>query len=88
MVPDPSTPAREAAEAAQVQDGEGAAVPAEVWHRARLREMLGAGWSARELADVGITPAMLHRLGLGAEARALVVTPEAESRSTPGGSAS
>ena len=38
------------------------------WYRAQIREMLSAGWSSQELADVGITEALLRELGLhGAE---------------------
>ena len=34
------------------------------WYRVQVREMLAAGWSAAELADVGITDALLRELGL------------------------
>jgi hypothetical protein len=34
------------------------------WYRAQVREMLSAGWSDQELADVGITDALLRELGL------------------------
>ena len=34
------------------------------WYRVQVREMLVAGWSAAELADVGITDALLRELGL------------------------
>lgn len=34
------------------------------WYRVQVREMLAAGWSADELADVGITDRLLHELGL------------------------
>ncbi|HST58488.1 MAG TPA: hypothetical protein VLK84_07370 [Longimicrobium sp.] len=34
------------------------------WYRAQVREMLAAGWSAQELADVGVTDGLLRELGL------------------------
>ncbi len=34
------------------------------WYRAQVREMLAAGWSAEELADVGVTDGLLRDLGL------------------------
>ena len=34
------------------------------WYRAQVGEMLGAGWSRAELADVGVTDALLAELEL------------------------
>jgi hypothetical protein len=34
------------------------------WYRVQVREMLAAGWGRAELADVGITDALLQELGL------------------------
>jgi hypothetical protein len=34
------------------------------WYRVQVREMLAAGWTSAELADVGITDALLRELGL------------------------
>jgi hypothetical protein len=34
------------------------------WYRDEIRRMLAAGWSRAELADVGVTDALLHELGL------------------------
>ena len=34
------------------------------WYRAEVRRMLAAGWSRAELADVGISDALLRELGL------------------------
>jgi hypothetical protein len=48
---DPDADARDEAEALQ-------------WYCVQVREMLAAGWSAAELADVGITNALLRELGL------------------------
>lgn len=36
------------------------------WYRVQVREMLSAGWTAAELADVGVTDALLRELGLHA----------------------
>lgn len=36
------------------------------WYRAQVRQMLAAGWTSAELADVGITDALLRELGLHA----------------------
>lgn len=49
-------------------DGDAAREDAEAqqWYRVQVREMLSAGWSAAELADVGITDALLRELGLHA----------------------
>jgi hypothetical protein len=52
--------------------GPGAAMGAEAredaetlqWYRVQVREMLAAGWTSAELADVGITDALLQELGL------------------------
>ena len=38
------------------------------WYRVQIREMLAAGWTAAELADVGITDGLLRELGLHAAA--------------------
>jgi hypothetical protein len=38
------------------------------WYRVQVREMLAAGWGRAELADVGITDALLRELGLVAPA--------------------
>lgn len=46
--------AAEAREAAEV----------EAWYRDRVREMLDAGWTRAELADVGVTDVLLRELGL------------------------
>jgi hypothetical protein len=34
------------------------------WYRAQVRQMLAAGWSRAELAEVGVTDALLRELGL------------------------
>jgi uncharacterized small protein (DUF1192 family) len=34
------------------------------WYRAEVRRMLAAGWSRAELADVGVSDALLRELGL------------------------
>lgn len=34
------------------------------WYRVQIRQMLAAGWSEEELADVGITDSLLRELGL------------------------
>jgi hypothetical protein len=34
------------------------------WYRAQVREMLDAGWSRKELEDVGVTDVLLADLGL------------------------
>lgn len=34
------------------------------WYRVQVREMLAAGWSSAELADVGVTDELLRELGL------------------------
>jgi hypothetical protein len=34
------------------------------WYRMQVREMLAAGWSAEELADIGVTDGLLRELGL------------------------
>ena len=34
------------------------------WYRAQVRQMLAAGWSRGELAEVGVTDALLRELGL------------------------
>lgn len=44
------------------QAHEDAAVDA--WCRERVAEMLDAGWTRAELADVGVTDALLRQLGL------------------------
>jgi hypothetical protein len=36
------------------------------WYRVQIREMLAAGWTSAELADVGITDGLLRELGLHA----------------------
>ena len=36
------------------------------WYRIQVRQMLAAGWTSAELADVGITDALLRELGLHA----------------------
>ena len=36
------------------------------WYRVQVREMLSAGWSRAELADVGVTDGLLRELGLHA----------------------
>lgn len=35
------------------------------WYRMQVRQMLAAGWTPAELADVGITAPLLRELGLG-----------------------
>lgn len=39
-------------------------VDAAQWCRAQVHEMLAAGWTREELADVGVTDALLRELGL------------------------
>lgn len=34
------------------------------WYRVQVRQMLAAGWSRAELAEVGVTDALLRELGL------------------------
>lgn len=34
------------------------------WYRAQVRQMLAAGWSRAELAEVGVTDALLRELGI------------------------
>ncbi|HYW12232.1 MAG TPA: hypothetical protein VE871_09745 [Longimicrobium sp.] len=34
------------------------------WYRVQVREMLAAGWSVEELADIGVTNSLLRELGL------------------------
>lgn len=34
------------------------------WYRAQVRQMLAAGWSRAELAEVGVTDGLLRELGL------------------------
>lgn len=41
-----------------------AAAEERAWYRAQVREMLDAGWSRAELADVGVTDALLADLEL------------------------
>jgi hypothetical protein len=36
------------------------------WYRVQVRQMLAAGWSSAELADVGVTDGLLRELGLHA----------------------
>jgi hypothetical protein len=36
------------------------------WYRAQVRQMLAAGWTSAELADVGVTDGLLRELGLHA----------------------
>lgn len=34
------------------------------WYRAQVRQMLGAGWTRAELADIGISDRLMAELGL------------------------